>query len=146
MPAPPARTVIAFDFGLRRIGVAVGNTLSRTAEPLATITARDGQPDWDGIARCLADWQPAALVVGLPYNDDGSPGALAEAATQFAYELGARHGLEVHTVDEHLSSREAEEELRERRRDGRLGRRVQHGEVDREAARLLLLQWLRAQP
>lgn len=146
MPAPPARTVLAFDFGLRRIGIAVGNTLTRTAEPLSTLVARDGRPDWDAIDRCIGDWRPAALVVGVPYNDDGSPGALAPAALGFAEELGQRHGLTVHPVDEHLSSRAAEEGLRERRGDGRLGRRVRPGEVDREAARLLLLQWLQAQP
>ena len=145
MPAPASRTVLSFDYGLRRIGVAVGNTLTGTAEALATLSAYDGEPDWPAIARLVADWRPAALVVGVPYNA-GRGAGLAEAAQRFADQLGARHGIEVHRVDELLTSREAEDELRERRRSGAKPRRVRRGDVDREAARLLLLQWLRAQP
>ena len=143
---PAARTVLSFDYGLRRIGVAVGNTLTGTAEPLATIAAQDGEPDWRAIGRCIADWRPAAMVVGVPYNMTGQAAALTTAALRFADDLGERYGIEVHRVDERLSSREAEDDLRERRRSGAKTRRVQRGEVDREAARLLLLQWLRAQP
>jgi len=145
--APAARTVLSFDYGLRRIGLAVGNTLTGTAEALATLDAQDGTPDWKAISRRIADWRPAALVVGVPYNMAGQDGAaLTTAALRFAEELGDRYGIEVHRVDERLSSREAEDDLRERRRSGAKTRRVRRGDVDREAARLLLLQWLRAQP
>ncbi len=147
MSAPAARTVLSFDFGLRRIGVAVGNTLTGTAEALATIAARDGEPDWPAIDRCVADWRPAAIVAGVPYNMAGQDASgLTTAALRFADLLGGRYGIEVHRVDERLSSREAEDDLRERRRSGAKTRRVRRGDVDREAARLLLLQWLRAQP
>jgi putative Holliday junction resolvase len=71
MTAPAARTVLSFDYGLRRIGVAVGNTLTGTAEALATIAAQDGAPDWRAIDRCVADWRPAAIVAGVPYNMAG---------------------------------------------------------------------------
>ncbi len=146
MHAPAARTVLSFDYGLRRIGVAVGNTLTGTAEALATVAARDGVPDWPAVDRLVADWRPAAIVAGVPYNMAGTDTALATAALQFADLLGGRYGIEVHRVDERLTSREAEDGLRERRRSGAKTRRVRHGDVDREAARLLLLQWLRAQP
>jgi len=146
MPAPAARTVLSFDYGLRRIGVAVGNTLTGTAEALATIDARAGEPDWRAIGRCIADWRPTAFVVGVPYNMSGPNAGLTAAALRFAGQLGERYGIEVHRVDERLSSREAEDDLRERRRSGSKKRRVRRGDVDREAARLLLLQWLRAQP
>lgn len=146
MPAPVARTVISFDYGLRRIGVAVGNTLTGTADALATIDARDGEPDWPAIAGCIAEWRPAAIVVGVPYNMSGRNARLTAAALRFADRLGERYGVEVHRVDESLSSRAAEEDLRERRRSGAKTRRVRRGEIDREAARLLLLQWLRARP
>lgn len=146
VPAPATRTVLAFDFGLRRIGVAVGNTLTGTAEALATVAAQQGDPDWAAIDRCVADWRPGAIVAGVPYNMGGEDAAIATAALRFADQLGARYGIEVHRVDERLSSREAEDDLRERRRSGAKTRRVRRGEVDREAARLLLLQWLRAQP
>ena len=144
--APPARTVLSFDYGLRRIGVAVGNTLTGTAEALATIAADAGRPDWRAIDRCVADWRPAAIVAGVPYNMSGRDAGLATAALRFADELGSRYGIEVHRVDERLTSREAEDSFRELRRSGAKTKRVRRGEVDREAARLLLLQWLRARP
>jgi putative holliday junction resolvase len=144
--APAARTVLSFDYGLRRIGVAVGNTLTGTAEALATIAAADGEPDWRAIDRCVAEWRPSAIVAGVPYNMSGGDTRLATAALRFADALGGRYGIEVHRVDERLTSREAEDDLRERRRSGAKARRVRRGDVDREAARLLLLQWLRALP
>lgn len=146
MPAPAARTVLSFDYGLRRIGVAVGNTLTGTAEALATIAAQDGVPDWRAVDALVADWRPHEIVVGVPYNRRGEDPGLAAAAERFAGALQGRYGIGIHRVDERLSSREAEDELRERRRSGAKARRVRRGDVDREAARLLLLQWLRAQP
>jgi putative Holliday junction resolvase len=146
MNAPAARTVLSFDYGLRRIGVAVGNTLTGTAEALATIDAADGVPDWRAIDRCIADWRPAAIVAGVPYNMAGRDARLTTAALRFADELGQRYGIEVHRVDERPTSREAEDSFRELRRSGAKTKRVRRGDVDREAARLLLLQWLRARP
>jgi putative Holliday junction resolvase len=139
---PSRPTVLAFDYGLRRIGVAVGNVLTATAEPLDTIRAERGLPDWDGIAGHVNAWQPGLAVVGVPCNMDGTPGELTRQAEQFAAELAARFGLEVVTVDERLSSREAEDVLRQRRRTGSLGRRIRREDVDKEAARVLLRQWL----
>jgi|SRR5262245_23501026 len=146
MIAPAARTVLSFDYGLRRIGVAVGNTLTGTAETLAIVAAQDGEPDWQAIDRCVADWRPSAIVAGVPYNESINNDRLATLALRFADELGQRYGIEVHRVDERLTSREAEDSLRELRRSGAKPKRVRRGDVDREAARLLLLQWLRAQP
>ncbi len=146
MTAPAARTVLSFDYGLRRIGVAVGNTLTGTAEALATVAADDGLPDWRAVDRLVADWRPAAIVAGVPYNMAGRDSRLTTAALRFADELGQRYGIEVHRVDERLTSREAEDDLRERRRSGAKSKRVRSGDVDREAARLLLLQWLRGPP
>jgi putative Holliday junction resolvase len=143
MPAGPARSVLAFDYGERRIGVAAGNTLTATARPLAALRNTRAGPDWEGIARCFESWRPEVVVVGVPYNMDGTPGRLAEAARGFAAEIGARFGAEVVTVDERLSSREAEQSLRERRRSGELRRRVRREDVDSEAAGVLLRQWLR---
>jgi putative Holliday junction resolvase len=135
--------VLSFDYGLRRIGVAVGNTLTGTAEALATVAAQDGRPDWPALDRLIADWRPAAIVAGVPYNARGGDTRLAKAALRFADELGGRYGIEVYRVDERLTSREAEDSFRELRRSGAKARRVRRGEIDREAARLLLLQWLR---
>jgi putative Holliday junction resolvase len=139
-----APTVLAFDYGLRRIGVAVGNVLTSTAEGLRTLPARHGEPDWPEIERCIADWRPGILVVGVPYNMDGTAGSLTGRVKSFAAELAGRTGLTVETVDERLSSREAEETLRRKRRDGTLPRRIRREDIDREAACVLLRQWLEA--
>lgn len=137
---PP--TILAFDYGLRRIGVAVGNVITSTAEPLRTLPAQRGEPDWAQVGECISEWHPGLAVVGVPYNMDDSPGELTEMALSFASELATRFGLEVVTVDERLSSREAEDMLRRQRRAGTLGRRIRRDDVDKEAARILLRQWL----
>ena len=146
MIAPAARTVLSFDYGLRRIGVAVGNTLTGTAEALETIAAQEGTPDWPAIDRCVANWRPAAIVAGVPYNMAGRDARITTAALRVADQLGGRYGIEVHRVDERLTSLEAEDDLRERRRSCAKTKRVRRCDVDREAARLLLLQGLRAHP
>jgi putative Holliday junction resolvase len=138
----PRPTVLAFDYGLRRIGVAVGNLVTSTAEPLGTVRADRGEPDWGAIAVHVNAWLPGIAVVGVPCNMDGSPGELTRPAEEFAAGLATRFGLEVVTVDERLSSREAEDVLRQRRRAGTLGRRIRREDVDMEAARVLLRQWL----
>ena len=144
MAGQTAPTVLAFDYGLKRIGVAVGNVLTATAEPLQVLRADGGQPDWTELDRCIAAWNPGLLVVGVPYNMDGSAGALTEPAKSFAAALQNRSGLCVDTVDERLSSREAEDVLRRKRRDGSLARRIRREDIDMESACVLLRQWLDA--
>ena len=104
--AAPA-TLLGFDFGERRIGVAVGQTLTGTATPLTTLPARDGTPDWERIAALVREWQPDALVVGLPLNMDGSEQTLTARARRFGNRLRARVALPLHFADERLSTREA---------------------------------------
>lgn len=145
--APPVRgkprLALGLDFGLRRIGVAAGHTLTGSAQPLGVVTAHDGEPDWPALERHVRDWQPALLVVGMPYNMDGSESALAGRVRAFCAALGARFALEVVTVDERLSSREAEDRLRASRASGERTRRVRHADVDPVAACVLLEQWMR---
>ena len=142
MAGQAAPTVLAFDYGLKRIGVAVANVLTSPAEPLRTLPAKRGEPDWDEIDRCIAGWRPGILVVGIPYNMDGSGASLTDRVRSFAAALASRSGLPVEMVDERLSSREAEDTLRQRRRDGTLARRIRREDIDKEAASVLLRQWL----
>lgn len=97
--------VLAFDYGLHRIGVAVGGALGATA--LAPLTARDGAPRWAEVEGLLAEWQPLLLLVGLPLNMDGTPSAMSARAERFARRLHGRFGLRCEMVDERLSSFEA---------------------------------------
>lgn len=137
MPEQPRGPLLGFDYGLRRIGVAVGQPLTGTASPLEAIAARDGKPDWDAVARVIDEWQPAALVVGLPYNVDGSRQEITARAEKFMRQLAGRFGLTVHAVDERYSSQQAEERLKTARREGRRGR-IRKEEIDSAAACILL--------
>ncbi len=98
---------MAFDFGLTRIGVAIGQPLTGTATPLAIIKARDGQPKWNQIEALIQEWQPARLVVGLPLNMDGSPSDMSDRAQKFGRRLTGRFNLPVELADERLTTREA---------------------------------------
>ena len=134
--------LVAFDFGLRRIGVATANRQTRTASPLTTVRV-DREPPWHELDRIIDDWRPAQLVVGVPEGDGAA--AIARQARAFAATLAERYGLPVATVDETLSSVAAESELAEKRRSGYLRRRVGKGSVDRVAACLIAEQWMNEQ-
>jgi putative Holliday junction resolvase len=134
--------VIAFDYGARRIGVAVGQTTTGTASPAGVVPV-SGTPDWTALGRLVRDWSPARLLVGLPYNMDGSETALSGVCRGFAKELAHRFGVPVELVDERLTSAAATTELREARRSGARTRRVRREDIDANAARLILETWLR---
>jgi putative Holliday junction resolvase len=144
VPTPSSaapRIVLAFDFGRRRIGVACGDTVSRTAAPLAAVPAGAAGPRWELIEALLREWQPALAVVGLPYNVDDSDSAMTLAARGFAAELGRRFTLQIVLVDERYSSREAEGRLKAARESGRRRRRVVKADVDAAAACIILERW-----
>lgn len=130
-----AETLLGFDYGRSRIGVAVGQTLTASARPLTTLPARHGQPDWQTIERLIAEWRPQRLVVGVAYHADGSASDSSTAALRFRDRLAQRFDGPVETVDERLSSREAERHLGAGARDKEA--------VDRVAAALILESWLR---
>ncbi len=139
MPGRPARSVVAFDYGLRQIGVAVGNTLLGTTRPLAVLRAKEGVPDWKSLEALVREWQPDLLVVGDPLNMDGSPGELSARARKFASRLHGRLGLPVEMADERLSSFEAKQDSRARGHGGDFRKEP----VDSYAAELILQTWLR---
>ena len=128
--------VCAFDFGLKHIGVAVGQSLLCTAEPIAVIKAKDGRPSWNELGALIAQWQPDFLLVGLPLNMDGSESEMSTRARKFAKRLHGRYGLKVELCDERLSSFEAKSNRHERQGD-----RKQALTVDAEAAQLILESW-----
>jgi putative holliday junction resolvase len=134
-------TLLAFDYGRRRIGVAVGNTLTRNARALVTLGADDSGPDWAQIAALLEAWRPTRLVVGVPYNDAASGEGIAAEAQRFARRLHGRFGLPVETVDEVLSSAEARARLVAERHAGRRGR-IANKDIDSAAAAVILQDWL----
>jgi putative Holliday junction resolvase len=145
---PPASSqgpqiILGFDFGLRRIGVAVGNTLTARAQPRPAIarTAPALEPVLAAIAQEVTTLRPDRLVVGRPYNADGSAHALETSAAAFAAALQRRFTLPVHRVDERYSSLEAEAGLRAERAAGR-GGRIARGMIDSTAAAVIVERWL----
>jgi len=136
-----AHTVLAFDFGLKRIGIASGDTLTRSAAPRPAVLTRASGPDWPAIEREVRALGPQQLVVGAPYNQDGSEGALGERVRRFAAELERRFALPVHLVDERFSSLEASARLKARRASGTRRRRIARADVDSAAAAVILGRW-----
>ena len=141
MTAKAVRCVIGFDFGLKRIGLATGQRITGTATPLATLQAINHKPDWQGIADCIAQWKPDALIVGIPYLLDGSESDMTRAARNFSRELEKRFQLPVYTIDESLTSFAAESQLKQ---DIKIAKHNKH-EVDKMAAAIIVQSWLDAQ-
>jgi putative Holliday junction resolvase len=129
-------TLLAFDFGERRIGVAVGETATGIANPLDTIDAAANDARFAAIEKLVREWNPQAFVVGVPRHADGSPHPVARLAEKFARRLTALYGAPVHFVDETLTSAEAQSALRE------MG--AGSGDVDALAAALILQSYLDA--
>ncbi|RZQ55289.1 Holliday junction resolvase RuvX [Pseudidiomarina tainanensis] len=126
--------VLGFDFGTHSIGVAVGQTITGTASPLAALKAKDGQPNWEIVEKLMKEWQPEFLVVGLPLNMDGTEQPLTDLARKFANRLHGRFGIQVILQDERLTTVAAKETL-----FGRGGyKQLQKGKVDSAAAQLIL--------
>ena len=129
--------VLAFDFGLARIGVAVGQSITQTASPLETLKANNGVPDWTKVEKLLHHWAPAKVIVGEPFNMDGSDQEITQKARKFANQVHGRFGVQVAMVDERLSSAAAREELFE------FGgyKKLQKSQIDSVAAALILESW-----
>ena len=106
LDATAHRSFLAFDYGTQRVGVASGNTVTRTAQPLRTIAAT-GDARFDAIARLIAEWKPDALVIGVPFHPDGAPHDNTDRARRFARQLHGRFRLPVHEVDERYTTTEA---------------------------------------
>lgn len=128
----PEGVIIGFDFGLRRIGVAIGQTITQTASPEAIVNSKDGKPDWEHITKLFEQWQPTAIVVGLPMRLDGTEQALTQPARKFGQRLSGRYDRPVFYIEEQLSSIEAE------------NRGLKQKHIDDHAAQILLENWLQS--
>jgi putative Holliday junction resolvase len=136
---PSPATVLAFDFGTRRIGVAVGNTLTHAARPLTTISEERSDARFAAIGALIKEWQPDVLVVGLPVHADGAPHAMTERAQRFARQLHGLFRVPVELADERWTTQMAQSVLDASGSGGRQGKAVR----DQIAAQLILEGWLR---
>lgn len=133
-------TALAFDYGLKNIGVAIGQSLTQSVSELKALKARDGIPNWNDIETLLHEWQPETVIVGLPLNMDGSDSEMAKRARKFGNRLNGRFGCHIELIDERLSSEEAKEIARERGHKGNYGEHP----IDSLAACVLLESWWRS--
>jgi putative holliday junction resolvase len=138
MNKPEHDILIGFDFGMKRIGVAVGQTVTKTARPLGIVTAKQGMPDWITLTKFVSTWHPDAFVVGIPLNMDGTEQPLTAAAQLFAERLKEKFQLPVYGMDERLTSVEAKARVFA---EGGY-KALKKTEIDSFAAQLILQNWL----
>lgn len=139
MSGQSIQTVLGFDYGTRQIGVAVGQTVTAQARELTTLKAQNGVPNWEQVAQLLDEWQPDAVVVGLPLNMDGSRSEMCERAEKFARRLEGRFNVTYFMHDERLTTFEAKGQ---RLQAGDYAKNFRERPVDAIAAALLLQGWL----
>ena len=127
--------ILGFDFGMKYIGVAVGQGISKTATPIASLRSKDGIPDWDQVAILVKEWKPTQLIVGIPLNMDDTKQNITYCAQKFANRLGDYYKLPVQTVDERLSTWEAKQRMQSSRdyKD--------YEKINAMAAAILVEQW-----
>lgn len=132
------KTLLAFDYGTKNIGVACGQTITGGANSLPALKAKDGIPDWFQVEKLIQEWQPDMVLVGLPLNMDDSESELSTRARKFANRIHGRFGVKIEMVDERLTSFEAKGEVMSRSGS----RDYKNNPVDSIAARLILEGWL----
>ena len=137
-PDKSINKVIGFDYGKKRTGIASGQTITNTATPLVTLTQIAGNPDWDGIQKQIEQWQPDALIIGVPYQLDGTESDMTKAVLHFRDCLKKRFKLPVYEINEALSSYEAEDVLKKK---SKITQHNKH-EVDMIAAAVIVQSWL----
>jgi putative holliday junction resolvase len=130
--------LIGFDFGLRRIGVATGQTITKTAHPLTTVLANNGIPPWQEMDKIIQEWQPAAIIVGLPLKHNDARFSITDAVDAFAKSLKARYDCPVYLHDERLTTKEARSRVFE---EGGF-RALQKEQIDAVAAQIILEGWM----
>jgi len=129
--------VIGFDFGLKRIGVAIGQTITQTATPESIVKSKDGKPDWEHISKLFSEWRPCAILVGLPMRLNGEEQALTQPARKFGQRLSGRYNRPVFYIEEQLSSVEAENRA--------MKNNIKSKHIDDHAAQIILQNWLQTE-
>ncbi|MRI31637.1 Holliday junction resolvase RuvX [Endozoicomonas sp. OPT23] len=132
------KTIMGFDFGTKNIGISIGQVITRTASALPAVRAKDGIPDWNELEKIIEEWQPDAVVVGIPLNMDGTESQMSLRARKFGKRLHGRFNLPFYEADERLSSFEAKSWA------GKLGHKGHYGSnpVDAMAAQIILEGWM----
>ena len=135
-------TFIAFDFGMTKMGVAIGQNITNTASPLDHMVMRNGSPDWDLVERLIKEYRPITIILGKPKVIDESSEALMKKIKAFKRSLERDLNQNVEWTPEHLTSKDAKEKLKVRRQEGILSRKIMKGQIDSMAAAIFLQDWM----
>lgn len=138
----PVQQIMAIDFGLKRIGVAIANTLTKNPEPLKTLYVDNHKEIPSELLKLIKEWQPHKLIMGIPYNTDGTEAKIAKKIRVFASMLSQKSKLPLEYIDESFSSHEASRQLKFLRQSGERTKRVTKGDLDKVAAAIMLQRWL----
>jgi len=130
--------IIGFDFGQRRIGVAIGNNVSKTAQALITIESATNNQKFEAIQKIMEEWMPVSIVVGVPFNVDGSEHKVTNLSKKFAKQLEEKYSLPTHLIDERYTSIEASHELKDKKIDVKKKKLL----IDQIAAKIILQSYL----
>ncbi len=141
---PDEGYVLAFDFGLKRIGVAIGNTFTASSTPLTTLTWTASGIPWEAIDDLFRTWQPRQILLGMPERDNDEPATLAAEIKKFGEQLQTRYDLPLDYLNEQYTSLEAKAQLKQQRQAGRK-RRIRKTDIDQQAAAILLDNWFHEQ-
>ena len=139
-----ASSLLGIDFGFKRIGLAVGQTITGSTSALNTLPNERHNTNWNGLDKVIQEWRPDTFVLGLPVHKDGTDHDVTKAVRKFAVQLEERYGKPIHFQDERLSSSEAEGILQQQRASGARKKKVQKEDIDKLAAALILQRWLDA--
>ena len=135
-------TFIAFDFGMTKMGVAIGQNITNTASPLDPVVMRNGNPDWDLVERLIKEYRPTTIILGKPKVIDESSETLMKKIKAFKRSLERDFSQNVEFIPEHLTSKDAKEKLKVRRQEGILSRKIMKGQIDSMAAAIFLQDWM----
>ena len=135
-------TFIAFDFGMTKMGVAIGQNITNTASPLDPMVMRNGNPDWDLVERLIKEYRPTTIILGKPKVIDESSETLMKKIKAFKRSLERDFSQNVEFIPEHLTSKDAKEKLKVRRQEGILSRKIMKGQIDSMAAAIFLQDWM----
>jgi len=133
---------IAFDYGLKKTGVAIGQSITKTASPLTSLSMNKGEPDWSEIDSIIENFKPSCAVFGMPEEFINTDNSLINNIKAFSFEINQRYGISIKFINEHLTSKIAKDQLKEQRQEGILQRQLKKGQVDSMAASIILQEWM----
>ncbi len=133
---------IAFDYGLKKTGVAIAQSITKTASPLLALKMNNGEPDWENIDSIFENFKPNCAIFGMPEKQINESNSLTKKINSFSSKIEKRYQISIGFINEHLTSKIAKDKLKEQRQEGILLRQIKKGQIDSMAATIILQEWM----